>query len=297
VFDVNETLLDLAALDPHFERAFGDPGAREGWFQQLIQSALVTIATGRYHQFGTIAKAALDTTATRHGVTLGEADKQAILQAMQELPPHPEVPAALGRLRDRGLRLAALTNSTGQVAQAQLANAGLAELFEQILSADQAGRLKPAPEPYRMAADALGVPVEQLWLVAAHGWDVAGRVPGRLRRPPWAAARPDRARPRGDRRGPGAGGRPAPHPPASGRRRGRTLIRPQGATRWRRSGSTAGLTAIPGRNEAEDHLVSAASVPRGRVWHGRPITAALWFLLLSGNLKAPWAASRCRAAR
>jgi hypothetical protein len=36
VFDVNETLLDLAALDPHFERAFGDPGAREAWFQQLI---------------------------------------------------------------------------------------------------------------------------------------------------------------------------------------------------------------------------------------------------------------------
>jgi 2-haloacid dehalogenase len=160
VFDVNETLLDLAALDPHFERAFGDPGAREAWFQQLIQSALVTIATGHYHQFGTLA----------------EADKQAILQGMAQLPPHPEVPAALGRLRDRGLRLAALTNSTGQVAQAQLANAGLTELFEQILSADQVGRLKPAPEPYRMAADALGVPVGQVWLVAAHGWDVAGAM-------------------------------------------------------------------------------------------------------------------------
>ena len=26
VFDVNETLLDLAALDPHFERIFGDGG-------------------------------------------------------------------------------------------------------------------------------------------------------------------------------------------------------------------------------------------------------------------------------
>jgi len=116
VFDVNETLLDLAALDPLFERAFGDPGAREAWFQQLIQSALVTIATGHYHQFGTIAKAALDTTATRRGVTLTEADKQAILQGMAQLPPHPEVPAALGRLRDAGLRLAALTNSTHQAA-------------------------------------------------------------------------------------------------------------------------------------------------------------------------------------
>jgi 2-haloacid dehalogenase len=59
VFDVNETLLDLRALDAHFGRAFDDPGAREAWFQQLIQSALLTITTGRYHDFGTIAKAAL----------------------------------------------------------------------------------------------------------------------------------------------------------------------------------------------------------------------------------------------
>jgi 2-haloacid dehalogenase len=28
VFDVNETLLDLAALDPHVERVFGDAAAR-----------------------------------------------------------------------------------------------------------------------------------------------------------------------------------------------------------------------------------------------------------------------------
>ena len=29
VFDVDETLLDLGALDPHFERLFGDASARQ----------------------------------------------------------------------------------------------------------------------------------------------------------------------------------------------------------------------------------------------------------------------------
>ena len=47
VFDVNETLLDLAAMDPHFQRIFGDPGVRVGWFTQMIQSALVATVTGR----------------------------------------------------------------------------------------------------------------------------------------------------------------------------------------------------------------------------------------------------------
>ncbi len=86
------------------------------------------------------------------------------------------MPGALQRLRDAGLRLAALTNSTEQVARAQLEHAGLIEAFELVLSADTVRRLKPAPEPYRMAAERLGVAVGEVRLVAAHAWDVAGAV-------------------------------------------------------------------------------------------------------------------------
>jgi 2-haloacid dehalogenase len=174
VFDVNETLLDLRALDPVFERIFGDTAARQQWFQQMIQCALVTIATGRYHDFGATGAAALQMVAARRDTTLTDEDRRAVAEGMRRLPAHAEVPKALARLRDAGRRVAALTNSTREVAEAQLRNAGLAALFEQVLSADEAGRLKPAPEPYRMAAERLGVPVGEICLVAAHAWDVAG---------------------------------------------------------------------------------------------------------------------------
>ena len=176
VFDVNETLLDLGALDPHFERAFGDAGVRRSWFLQVLQSALVATVTGAYSDFGTVGGAALDMTAERQGVRLSEEDRRNILGGMRELPPHPEVPAALDLLRDAGLRLAALTNNTAEVAEAQLANAGLSDRFEKILSADTVRRLKPAPEPYRAAARALGVETPQVRLVAAHAWDVIGAM-------------------------------------------------------------------------------------------------------------------------
>ena len=68
VFDVNETLLDLAAMDPHFQRIFGDAGVRLAWFDQMIQSALVATVTGAYSQFGAHAMAALAMTAERAGV-------------------------------------------------------------------------------------------------------------------------------------------------------------------------------------------------------------------------------------
>jgi 2-haloacid dehalogenase len=69
-----------------------------------------------------------------------------------------------------------LTNSTLQVARAQLEYAGLAPLFEQILSADTVRRLKPAREPYLMAAERMRVAPGDLLLVAAHAWDVTGAL-------------------------------------------------------------------------------------------------------------------------
>jgi Haloacid dehalogenase-like hydrolase len=90
---------------------------------------------------------------------------------------------ALQRLRDAGLRLASLTNSTEQVARAQLEHAGLLDSFELVLSADTVHRLKPAPEPYLMAAERLGVAIGEIRLVAAHAWDIAAQ-PGPVAPPP-----------------------------------------------------------------------------------------------------------------
>ena len=176
VFDVNETLLELAALDPPFERVFGDPSVRREWFQQLLQSALVSTIVGPYADFGAVGRAALSMVAERHGRQLSDAEVNDILGTVRQLPAHPEVGAALDRLQRNGYRLATLTNSTVGVAESQLRNAGLVEHFERVLSADGAGRLKPAAEAYRYAAAELGSDVTGLRLVAAHAWDVAGAL-------------------------------------------------------------------------------------------------------------------------
>jgi 2-haloacid dehalogenase len=176
VFDVNETLLDLRALDTHFERAFGDASVRQAWFTQLLQTAFVSTITGKYKDFGTIGATALDMIATRRGVTLSQQDRTSILQGMRQLPPHPDVRDGLERLRNAGLRLVTLTNSTEQVAQEQIKHAGLSEYFEHIFSADTVRRLKPAPEPYHMVAGRLGVDIGQTRLIAAHSWDIAGAL-------------------------------------------------------------------------------------------------------------------------
>jgi 2-haloacid dehalogenase len=172
--DVNETLLDVTALDPLFTRLFGQSGVWREWFAQLLQSAFVATITGRYVDFGRVGGAALQMVAARRGVTLRPEDPASLREEIRHLPAHSEVPAALVGLRDAGLRLVALTNSTLDTAEAQLANAGIREMFQQVFSADSVRRLKPAPEPYWMVAERLGVPISDVTLVAAHAWDIAG---------------------------------------------------------------------------------------------------------------------------
>lgn len=176
MFDVNETLLDMSALDPHFQRVFGDASVRIEWFQTMLQSAFLTTIAGPYKPFGEHFRAALAMTALRRDLRVSPEDERAILAGVRTLPAHPDVRPALERLRSTGFRLAALTNSTTEVEEAQLRNANLADLFDVALSADTVKRLKPAPEAYAGAAQKLGVAPSGMRMVAAHVWDVQGAL-------------------------------------------------------------------------------------------------------------------------
>ena len=174
-FDVNETLLDLRALDAPFAAAFGDASLRPQWFALMLQIAFVGGLTGRYTDFSTAQRSALAMLADRQHVELTAEQSGAILGAMRTLPPHPDVRPAMQRLGGR-FRLVALTNSPSEVADVQLRNSGLRDLLEAAYSADEVRALKPAPEPYRMVASKCGVPIGDVRLIAAHGWDIAGAL-------------------------------------------------------------------------------------------------------------------------
>jgi len=176
LFDVNETLLDLRALDPEFERLFGNAAVRKEWFGQFIQSAFVSVITDTYQPFGVIGSAAFDMIAERYDITISEEDKKTLLSKITQLPPHPEVAENLARLKQNGYTLAAFTNSTAAVAQMQLENAGIVQFFDKVLSADTVKRLKPAKEAYEMAARAFNVETKNTRLIAAHAWDIAGAL-------------------------------------------------------------------------------------------------------------------------
>jgi 2-haloacid dehalogenase len=175
-FDVNETLLDLRALDDLFERVFGDRALRPAWFQQMLQLSFVGGLTGNYVDFTSAQEAALRMLARRVGHELGDQEVEEIVGGMRRLPPHPDVAGALFELRSAGFRQVTLTNSPLTVVRDQLAFAGLSDLVDDVLSADEVKQLKPGPKPYHLVAERMGVEISFVRLVAAHAWDVSGAL-------------------------------------------------------------------------------------------------------------------------
>lgn len=199
VLDVQETLLDVGALDALLAEILPVSGedARRTWFDRMLRSSFAITAAGGYQSFSVLAGAALRDLAAEHGQSVSDGELARLGAGLRRLPAHPDVAPALRRLRDAGHRIVTLTNSVPEIAHAQLGFSGLADLVDEVYSADEVQRHKPAPEPYRMVLER--EQSSDAMLVAAHDWDVAGAAAARLetafvaregRRPFSAAAAP-----------------------------------------------------------------------------------------------------------
>jgi 2-haloacid dehalogenase len=176
VFDVNETLLDLGTMESTFQRIFGDKSAMRLWFANLIlYSAALTVA-GVYVPFTDIGSAVMKMLADTRGIKITENDKKGLTEKFSTMPPHPEVPAALRRLRNAGFRLFCLTDNLLEVQTRQLTHGGIVDLFERRFSADGVKHHKPSPQAYAYVEKELGVKSSQLCLIACHTWDTLGAV-------------------------------------------------------------------------------------------------------------------------
>ena len=170
VFDVNETLLDLAPLDGVFEELTGSLSARREWFDLVVHTALTLASTGTYRDFGEIAVACASEVAARHGRQVSEAECRAVAAAMRALPAHPDVASALRRLRAAHFELVALTNSPLASARAQLSHSGLEPLLEALATleaaeVDQAPPVWLLDELPLLDADLLSAPDDKLRVI------------------------------------------------------------------------------------------------------------------------------------
>ena len=176
VFDVNETLLDLETMEPTFARIFGDKDAMRLWFANFILYSSALTVAGCYVPFTDIGAAVMKMLADTKGIRIDERDKRELTERFSTMPPHPEVPAALHKLRAAGFRLFTLTDNLLEVQTRQLTHGGIVDLFERRFSADGVKHHKPSRQAYAHVERELGAKPSQFCLIACHTWDTLGAV-------------------------------------------------------------------------------------------------------------------------
>jgi 2-haloacid dehalogenase len=83
----------------------------------------------------------------------------------------PEVPEMLRRLKKAGLTTAVLSNGAPAMLNAVVANAGIGDMLDAVLSVEEVGIYKPHPKVYQLAVDRLGIGAGAILFLSSNGWD------------------------------------------------------------------------------------------------------------------------------
>ena len=168
LFDLNGTLTDPGSIGEPWGRR--DMGAAV--LRRAVETAMVDVVLGQFHPFSEHIRGAVEIYVDQHD--LDSAGIGAALERAKQLRPFPGVPQGLGELAAAGHRLAVLTNSGADAGRATLEAADLAGRFDEILGVDAVRVFKPHRRVYEYALDKLGTPADDVVMVAAHAWDLAG---------------------------------------------------------------------------------------------------------------------------
>lgn len=172
VFDAYGTLFDFSSAAKDCREALG---GRAGafvalWRDKQVQTTWLLAAQGRHKDFWTVTGDALDFALETFKVDAPDL-RERLMARYLTLDVFEDVSDALNRLKAKGVRLAILSNGTPKMLDALIENARLTDVFEAVLSVEEAGAFKPHPKVYQLALDRLSLPATAISFQSSNAWD------------------------------------------------------------------------------------------------------------------------------
>lgn len=175
VFDAYGTLFDVhAAARRHASRAGPDYQLLSDlWRAKQLEYSWVRTLMGAYQDFWVLTEQALDYALARYP-SVDKALRSDLLEAYWRLDCYPEVPAVLKDLRQRGAKVAILSNGSPAMLEAAVANAALDTVIDDIFSVDAIRAYKTAPAVYDLVTTKYRLYPNAVSFQSSNRWDVAG---------------------------------------------------------------------------------------------------------------------------
>jgi len=169
-------LFNANSIVPTVERAFPGKGAEiaRAWRSKQFEYGFLRSITGRQVDFFKVTEDALVYTAEFMKLDLTPEKRESLLRAYLSLDPWPDAADALRRLRAAGVRVITIANFSPQMLRANAENAGMVDLFDELLSTQANDSYKPEPRAYALGLEHLGLKKEEILFCAFGGWDAYG---------------------------------------------------------------------------------------------------------------------------
>ena len=146
----------------------------ETWRTRQFEYTWLRTAGGIFKDFGAVTEDALVFAANKTGVNLTTAYRRQLMDQYLALNVWPDVLPALETLKRSGIRLAFLSNMTGEMLKSCSRHAKVDGYFEHLISTERAKTYKPSPVAYQLGVDALKLKKEEILFAAFAGWDASG---------------------------------------------------------------------------------------------------------------------------
>jgi 2-haloacid dehalogenase len=175
-FDAYGTLFDVFSVTALCEELFPGSGdaLAQRWRAKQLQYSLLRSLMGRHRDFWLVTEDALVYAARSLNLDLTAARRARLVDAYLTLEAFPDVRPGLEALRDRGLRLAILSNGEPRMLESAARSAGIDTLLDTIISVEDVKIFKVSPRVYNLGLERLGVGRPALGFVSSNSWDIAG---------------------------------------------------------------------------------------------------------------------------
>jgi 2-haloacid dehalogenase len=175
-FDAYGTLFDVYSVGALAEQLYPGKGAALAslWRQKQVEYTFLRTLSGRYKPFLGLTEDALGFVCAQLGLELPAERKRQLMNQYACLSPFPENLGTLRELKALGLPLAVLSNGTPEMLDVAIKSAGMAGLFDHVLSVDNVRQYKTTDAAYGLGPAAFGCPAREILFVSSNGWDDAG---------------------------------------------------------------------------------------------------------------------------
>lgn len=177
-FDVYGTLIDTHGVVEALNTELGDTEMAlpfsQRWRDKQLEFAFRRSLMGAYASFADCTRDALEFTDRAMGSQLSEVAKDRLMALYGRLPAFSDVAEGLARLSDAGMYCVAFSNGTQEAVTGLLAQAGIRERFDAIVSVDDIKRFKPDPAVYAYLRQCTESKAADTWLISSNPFDIIG---------------------------------------------------------------------------------------------------------------------------